>query len=212
MLSNVSDNCEDALKGRVFDISLADLNNDSKEQSWRKIKLQIEETKNEDCYTSFYGMDMTRDKLCFIVNKWHSTIETFVDVKTKDGYLINIQAIAFTQRRKTQLKATCYATSSQQKQIREKIREIMIAAATKSSLKDLAVTFMESGIEKAIARQCNKIFPLKDVYVKKMSIIKKPKITHAQLMDLYSDKPSDNLPAKKTEEVEGNLLEGEAKE
>ena len=102
---------EDSLRGRVVEISLADLTKDEKahSQNWRKIKLQVEDCKNNEAFTSFYGMDMTRDKQCFIINKWQSTIETFVDIKTKDGYLIRVFFIAFTNRRKTQLKATCYA-------------------------------------------------------------------------------------------------------
>jgi len=34
----------DRLKGRVFDISLADLNDDTPEMNWRKIQLQVEAT------------------------------------------------------------------------------------------------------------------------------------------------------------------------
>jgi small subunit ribosomal protein S3Ae len=68
----------DSLKGRVFEISLADLNRDCNELSWRKMKVQIEEVKGFECYTNFYGMDITRDKLCTIVKKWHTTVEAFV--------------------------------------------------------------------------------------------------------------------------------------
>ena len=32
--------------------------------AWRKIKLMIEDTDGRHCRTSFYGMDITRDKLC----------------------------------------------------------------------------------------------------------------------------------------------------
>merc|ERR1719454_1926959 len=42
----------DSLRGRVFEISLADLNrdpNEQKELAWRKVRLQIEEVKNFDC-------------------------------------------------------------------------------------------------------------------------------------------------------------------
>lgn len=54
----------DSLKGRVFEISLADLQNKSSGEAWRKMKVQIEEVKGADCYTNFYGMDVTKDKLC----------------------------------------------------------------------------------------------------------------------------------------------------
>jgi small subunit ribosomal protein S3Ae len=82
-------------------------------------------------------MDITRDKLCSLVKKWHSLIEAFVQAKTNDGYLVRIFAIAFTRRHKHQVKATCYAKASQAKQLRQKMMEILVAETAKSSLKEL---------------------------------------------------------------------------
>ena len=102
----------DSLRGRVFEVSLADLNQNSNDQAWRKMKVQIEEVKGYDCYTNFYGMDITRDKLCTLVKKWHTLIEAFVQTKTADGYLLRMFAIGFTKRTSKQVRATCYAKSS----------------------------------------------------------------------------------------------------
>lgn len=102
----------DSLKGRVFEVSLADLNRDNKDQAWRKMKVQCEEVKGYDCYTNFYGMDITRDKLCTLVKKWHTIIEAFVQTKTSDGYLLRMFCIGFTKRTSRQVKATCYAKNS----------------------------------------------------------------------------------------------------
>lgn len=101
------------------------------------MKVQIEEVKGFDCYTNFYGMDITRDKLCTIVKKWHTTVEAFVQTKTQDGYLLRMFAIGFTKRTGRQVRATCYAKTSQIKAIRKKMMEIMINEAQKSSLKEL---------------------------------------------------------------------------
>lgn len=101
------------------------------------MKVQIEEVKGFDCYTNFYGMDITRDKLCTIVKKWHTTVEAFVQTKTADGYLLRMFAIGFTQRTRKQVRATCYAKGSQRKLIRKKMMEIMINEAQKSTLKEL---------------------------------------------------------------------------
>jgi len=90
----------DSLRGRVFEISLADLNRDAHETAWRKVRVQVEEVKGFDCYTNFYGIDITRDKLCTLVKKWHTTIESFVQAKTQDGYLLRMFCIAFTRRHK----------------------------------------------------------------------------------------------------------------
>lgn len=100
------------MKGRVFEISLADLNRESHQHAHRKMKVQVEEVKGFDCYTNFYGMDITRDKLCTLVKKWHTLIEAFVQAKTSDGYLIRMFAIGFTKRTKNQVRATCYAKGS----------------------------------------------------------------------------------------------------
>ena len=131
------ENSADSLRGRVFEISLGDLNREAHENAWRKMKVQVEEVKGFDCYTNFHGMDITRDKLCTLVKKWHTLIESFVQCKTIDGYLIRMFCIAFTRRQNKQVKATCYAKGSQRKLIRQKMMEIMVNEASKSTLKDL---------------------------------------------------------------------------
>ena len=66
----------DGLKGRVFEVSLADLQND--EVAFRKFKLIVEEVQGKNCLTNFHGMDMTTDKLRSLVKKWQVSA-VFVD-------------------------------------------------------------------------------------------------------------------------------------
>ena len=99
--------------------------------------MQCEEVKGYDCFTNFYGLDITRDKLCTLVKKWHTTIEAAAQAKTSDGYQVRMFSIAFTRRQKRQVKATCYAKNSQQKLIRQKMIEIMVNECQKSTLRDL---------------------------------------------------------------------------
>lgn len=186
----------DSLRGRVFTISLGELNRDAHEQAWRKIKLQCEEIKGFDCYTNFHGMDITKDKLCTLVKKWHSLIEAFVQAKTTDGYLVRMFAIAFTRRHKHQVKATCYAKGSQQKVLRQKMMEIMLAEVTKKSLKDLFKSMIQDTVGKQITKECSKIFPLENVLVRKVKVLKKPKFDLTKLMELYQDKPENITPAE----------------
>jgi len=178
----------DSLRGRVFDISLGDLNQNAHEQAWRKVRVQCEEVKGYDCYTNFYGMDITRDKLCTLVKKWHSTIEAFAQAKTADGYHVRMFCIAFTRRHKRQVKATCYAKNSQQKIIRQKMMEIMVAEAQKCTLRDLFKNFLTDTVTKQITKDCSKIFPLENVLIKKVKVLKKPKFDLTKLMELYQAK------------------------
>ncbi|KAK2098605.1 40S ribosomal protein S3-1 [Saguinus oedipus] len=74
----------DGLKCQVFEVSLADLQND--EVAFREFKLITEDVQGKNCLTNFHGMDVTRDKMCSMVKKWQTMIEAHVDVKTTDGY------------------------------------------------------------------------------------------------------------------------------
>jgi small subunit ribosomal protein S3Ae len=119
-------------------VSLADLQKDE-DQAHRKIKLIVEDVQGTRCLTNFYGMDLTTDKLRSLVRKWQTLIEANVDVKTTDGYTLRLFAIAFTKRRPNQLKKTSYAQSSQVRQIRKKMFDIMTREASTCDLKDLVV-------------------------------------------------------------------------
>jgi len=186
----------DHMKGRVFNISLADCNHGVETQAWRQLKFQVDEVKGFDCYTSFYGMDISRDKSCSMIKKWHSLIEASVQAKTTDGYIMRLFAIAFTKRTKKQVKATCYAKSSHKKLIVKKMMEIMQATVQKSSLKELVKVFLKEEIGKQIQSECSKIFPLQDnCMIRKAKILKKPKFDLTKLMEQYKDSPAEQKQA-----------------
>jgi small subunit ribosomal protein S3Ae len=149
-------------------------------------------------------MDITRDKLCSLVKKWHTLIEAFVQARTEDGYLVRMFAIAFTRRHRQQVKATCYAKASHQKQLRQKMMEIMVSECAKSSLKDLFKKLLTDSISKQITKDCTKIFPLENVLIRKVKVLKKPKFDLTKLMELYQDKPELAKPVEGEENK--NLL------
>lgn len=174
----------DALKGRVYEVSLADLQK-SEHEAYRKIKLKCEEVQGRACLTNFHGMDLTRDKLCSLVRKWQTLIEAHVDVKTTDGYLLRMFAIGFTKRRDTQVKKTAYAQSSQVREIRAKMVEIMASSASACDLKELVSKFIPEVIGEEIKKSVSNIFPLRDVFIRKVKILKAPKFDITKLMELH---------------------------
>jgi len=82
-------------------------------------------------------MDITRDKLCSMIRKWQTTIESQNDVKTNDGYILRVFTIAFTKRGNKQQRKTSYAQHSQIKEIRRKITNILTAEIAKVGVADL---------------------------------------------------------------------------
>ena len=119
-----------------MELSLADLNKDEA-QSFRKIRLRIEDIQGKNCFTNFHGMSFTSDKLRSLVKKWQSLIEAHMDVKTTDGYLVRLFTIAFTKRRPNQVRKTTYAQSAQIRQIRKKMFEVMNKEVSSTDLKGL---------------------------------------------------------------------------
>ena len=200
----------DTLKGRVFEVNLADLNGQGA-LAYKKIKLIIDdasETKNRTALTNFYGMDTTKDHLCSLIRKWHTLIEATVDAKTSDGFLLRFFPIAFTQRGKHQLKATTYAQRSQVKQIRKKMVEVITKEVTKTTLKDLVVKLIQEKIPTDITAQAKKIFPISNCIIRKVKTLKRPRFDITQLLSIQSDLIVGTEAEKKEETVpaSANLL------
>merc|ERR1712187_399076 len=149
----------------------------------KKIKLCIEEVQGRNCLTDFHGLSLTRDKLCSLIRKWQTIIEAHVDVKTTDGYLVRMFVIAFTKRRPDQVKTNCYAQTAQVRKIRKKMTEIMTNEAGKVQLRELVKKLIPESIGKEIEKQTQGIYPLKDVLVRKVKILKKPKFDITKLME-----------------------------
>jgi small subunit ribosomal protein S3Ae len=165
----------DSLKGRVFEANLGDLNNIN---NYKKIKFIIDDasdTRNKLALTNFYGMDTTKDHLCSLIRKWHTLIEASVDCKTSDGFVLRFFPIAFTKRGERQLKATTYAKSSQIKQIRRKMHEVIIKYVSKNTLKDLVDQLINERLPAEIIKQAKKIYPIQNCIIRKVKTIKRPR-------------------------------------
>merc|ERR1740129_958294 len=201
------------LKGRVLEVNLADLNNDE-DQSFKKMKLCIEEVQGRNCLTDFHGMSLTRDKLCSLIKKWQTLIEAYADVKTTDNYVVRIFVIAFTKRRPEQVKANCYAQSAQIRKIRKRMVDILQNEAGKVPLRDLVKKLVPDSISREIEKKTQSIYPLKDAFVRKVKFIKKPKFDITKLMELHGDggdDPGANLVVSEADEAK-NVITAEAAE
>ncbi len=87
----------EGLKHRVFEVSLADLQNDNDaERSFRKFRLIAEDVQGRNVLTNFHGMDLTTDKLRSMVKKWQVSRTPLVCISscmmiTTDPTLINVK-------------------------------------------------------------------------------------------------------------------------
>merc|ERR1719321_352339 len=131
-------------------------------------------------------MSLTRDKECSLIKKWSTLIEAFTDVKTTDGFIVRLFCMAFTKRRPDQVKTNCYAQTAQIKKIRKKMVDVMTTEASSVQLRDLVKKLIPESIGKEIEKQCEGIFPLKDVHIRKVKVLKKPKFDITKFMELHT--------------------------
>merc|ERR1712072_1433797 len=176
----------DGLKGRVLEVSLGDLNK-NEDDAYRKMKLRVEDVQGRNVLCNFWGMDFTTDKLRSMVRKWQTMVEAQTDVKTVDGYVMRLFCIGFTKKRPNQLKKTAYANSSQVKVIRKKMREIMQREASSCELQVLVNKFIPELIGKEIEKACQTTFPLQNVHIRKVKMLKKPKFDLTKLLEIHGD-------------------------
>uniref|UniRef100_I1P8K7 Small ribosomal subunit protein eS1 n=2 Tax=Oryza TaxID=4527 RepID=I1P8K7_ORYGL len=199
----------EGLKHRVFEVSLADLQNDE-DQAYRKIRLRAEDVQGKNVLTNFWGMSFTTDKLRSLVKKWQTLIEAHVDVKTTDGYMLRLFCIGFTKRRPNQVKRTCYAQASQiRQQIRRKMVEIMANQASSCDLKELVSKFIPEVIGKEIEKATSSIFPLQNVFVRKVKILKAPKFDLGKLMEVHGDYAKEDIGTKLDRPAEDEAMAGQ---
>jgi len=178
----------DGLKGRVYEVSLADLQAETDaERSFRKFKLICEDVQGKNCLTNFYGMNLTTDKLRSMVKKWQTLIEAFVDVKTTDGYLVRVFCIGFTLKQNQTTQKTCYAQSQQIRQIRKKMTDIITREVSSSDLKELVNKLIPDSMSVDITKACQGIYPLHDVHIRKVKVIRRPRFDLHKLMELHGE-------------------------
>jgi len=175
----------DGLLGRLFEVSLGDLKPDGEDEAFRKFLLKVEEVNGMNCLTQFHGMDLTTDKLRSLVRKWQTLIEAHADVKTSDGYSLRLFCIGFTKKRTNQNRKTSYAQSSQVRQIRKKMVDIMARESAGVDLNGLVEKLISEIIGKEIEKHTQSIYPLQNVLIRKVKVLRSPKVDVSKLMEMH---------------------------
>ncbi|CAH0382383.1 unnamed protein product [Bemisia tabaci] len=193
----------DGLKGRVFEVSLADLQNDNDaERSYRKFKLIAEDVQGRNVLTNFHGMDLTTDKLRSMVKKWQTLIEANTDVKTKDGYTLRVFCIGFTHKDQLSQRKTCYAKHTQVCQIRKKMVDQIAQEVTTIELKEVVNKLLPDSIAKEIEKKVQSTYPLHDVYIRKVKVLKKPRFDLTKLLELHGEGQGTTITTESGEKVD----------
>jgi len=201
---------KDGLMNRVCECSHGDIK-EGTQFPWKKIKMQVEEVKSGNCYTSFYGIDMVREKLFYFLRKKMSLIDVFADVKTQDGYILRVFVTTFTARKSGQVKTNTYAKSSQIRAIRKLFVKILTKKAQTSNIADYTANILNNTVADNLQNKGSQIFPLGTVLVRKVKVLKKSKIDVNKLVTDANTKREEHVKDGKKVNVDQTAEPEEAK-
>jgi len=128
-------------------------------------------------------MDLTTDKLRSLVRKWQTLIEAHVDIRTTDGYSVRLFAIGFTKKHKDHVKKTAYASASQCRAIRKKMKEVMNKETSGVDLHQLVDKLMIESVGKEIEKHTQAIYPLQNCLIRKVKMLRAPKVDVQKLVE-----------------------------
>lgn len=153
------------VKGRIIETTLKDLTGDFT-RGQVKLYFKIHDVKGQNAYTKFVGHKLSRSYIRSLVRRRTTRIDGIFNVTTKDGYKLRVMGMAVAIRR---------IQTSQEKAIREIIRDIIYRKAEELNYADFVLESVQGKIASEIAREVKKIYPIKRAEIRKIKVLEEPK-------------------------------------
>lgn len=150
------------LVGRVTEVTVQDITGEFSKMHI-KLKFKVNDVRGTEAYTHFIGHDMTSDYVRRMTRRRKSKIDTIVDVRTRDDFIIRIKPLAISGRR---------VRGSQQTAIRVTMEKVIHDFASKRALDEVVKAIISGQLAKEAAVACKHIQPLQRVEIKKSEIRK----------------------------------------
>merc|ERR1712099_45944 len=197
---------KDSLINRVCEVSYADIQ-ESTQFAYKKVRMQVEEVKGSSLYTSFYGLNIIKEKLYQFLRKRMTLIDVVADIRTQDGYILRVLITTFTARKQNQAKANTYAKHSQVRAIRKAFVKYIARRASKNTISEFAQNVITDDVSQKLLDKGKKICPLSHVMVRKIKVLKKSKSDVNKLVSETNAKKDDGNVGKKGENVAAEQTE-----
>lgn len=163
---------ERKLKGRVFEVFQGDINPDQSVVP-RKLSFIVTKLRGKDCKSVFNGIVLTTDKQKSIVKKWHTLIESYVDIVTKEDIRLRIFLVGVSKR--TSAKRHAYLKPSKVKQIRQLFNDTVSNDLNTLPLDEIVRCILTDKVDKSIEEIGSSVSSLQNCYVRKVKVVKRPR-------------------------------------
>ncbi len=153
---------------RTVEITLSELTGDYSDNSpYKKLIFKVYRVAGDNAYTKFHRFELTREYLNSLTRRRTSKIEDVIDVTTSDGYTLRVKPVAFTVKR---------CKSSQKRAIRAIMREIITKTGSSENFVQFLQECVLGKVCSEIYKRAKKIYPLRRVEIRKIELLKEPKI------------------------------------
>ncbi len=150
------------LIGRVAKVTVQDITGDFSKMHI-KMSFKINDVRGTEAHTYFIGHDMTSDYVRRMTRRRKSKIDTIVDAKTRDDFIIRLKPLAISNRR---------VRSSQQSAIRLAMENVIGEFTTNKNLDEVVKAIISGQLAKQAAVACKPIQPLQRVEIRKSEVLK----------------------------------------
>ena len=147
-------------------------------------------------------MSITSDKLRSLIKKWQSIIEANVEVKTNDNFQLRFFMIGFTKKNNYSQR-TAYAQTQQMRQIRKKMVDAMRKKFSECDIRQVVEQLQSDALTSQIIKECSSIYPIQNVIIRKVKVVKAPKMDVAKLLEAYTEAEGTTAQPETTAEPAG---------
>ena len=176
------------LIGRVAKVTVQDITGDFSKMHI-KMSFKINDVRGTEAHTYFIGHDMTSDYVRRMTRRRKSKIDTTVDARTRDDYIIRLKPLAISNNR---------LRSSQQSAIRLTMENIIGEFATNKNLDEVVKAIISGQLAKQAAVACKPIQPLQRVEIRKSEILKPGYIPEIPEKEDDDESPVEEAPVEET--------------
>jgi small subunit ribosomal protein S3Ae len=184
----------DSLKGRTMEATVQDLTGDFSKMHI-KLKFQIHDVRGLDAHTLFLGHDLTSDYVRRQTRRRRSKTDAVVEVTTKDNWRIKVKPMAVSEQR---------IQSSQETAIRHIMEDVMLKAASRSTVSEFVKLMVNGDLSKEIADRGKVVVPMKRIEIRKSEVL-----SFGEVAEISDAKIAEMQPPAEVAESAAPQPEGE---
>ncbi len=155
-----------SLMGRNVEVNVSELmGNPSKYFMKLIFKIDRIDDDGKRAYTRFNGYKVNKEHIYRVVRKRIQKVEHITDVKTKDGWELQISALAILNRN---------TESEIQRKVRKQIEEFLQSQAKKLGIDDFVKFVVNNVLQMKIRKMCSKTYPVRFSEITKIEVRNAP--------------------------------------